>query len=153
MGAMSWLAAHWLDLIQTTGIVGGLFFTGWAGRRDAQAKRAENLFRLTEQHRELWKELFASDDLARVLDPRADLGKRPVTKEEVTFVTLLLLHLNAAYSAIRAGVLREPEGLTPDIRAFFLLPIPGAVWELVKHLHDAAFVAFVESKRGSPASR
>jgi hypothetical protein len=147
MGPMKWLTMHWLDIVQTVGITGGLVFTGWSGHRDGQAQRAANLLKLTEQHRDLWKELFTRPALARVLSAGVDLTTEAVTEEETMFVTLLILHLNAAYSAIRAGVLREPEGLTPDIRGFFSLPIPLAVWERMKHLHDAAFVAFVEARK------
>lgn len=145
---MSWLAAHWLDLIQSAGIVGGLLFNGWALHRDGQAQRAANLLKLTEQHRDIWREMFSRPGLARVLRPDADLLTDPVTDEETLFVTLLILHLNTAFSAVRAGVLRAPEGITPDIRGFFSLPIPRAAWEKARHLHDREFVRFVEAKIG-----
>ena len=145
---MSWLASHWLDLIQSAGIVGGLFFNGWALHREGQTQRAANLLKLTEQHRDLWKELFTRPRLSRVLKADADPVADPLSDEETLFVTLLILHLNTAHSAIRAGVLDEPEGLTPDIRGFFSLPIPRAAWEKMRHLHDAAFVDFVEGRLG-----
>lgn len=148
---MSWLTIPWreliLDLIQSIGIIGGLFFTGWAIYRDGQAQRAANLLKLTEQHRDIWKELFARPALSRVLRAEADPVAEPISDDETLFITLLILHLNTAYSAIRAGVLKEPEGLTPDIRGFFSLPIPRAGWEKMRHLHDRDFVAFVEAKR------
>lgn len=112
-------------------------------RREGRALRATNILRLTEQHRDLWKELFARPSLSRVLKADADLAARPVSDDESVFVGLLILHLNSTYVAIKAGVLKSPEGLAPDIRGFFSLPIPGAVWQRMHHLHDADFVAFV----------
>lgn len=144
---MPWLAAHLPDLLQNAGIVGSLCLSGWAAHREAQARRTANLLKLTEQHRDLWKELFVRPALSRVLRADADPDADPPTDEEMQFVTLLILHLNTAHSAIRAGVIKEPEGLTLDIRGFFSLPIPQAGWEAVRHLHDSDFVAFVEARR------
>lgn len=148
---MSLLTTPWrdlvLDFIQSIGIIGSLFFTGWALYREGQAQRAANLLKLTEQHRDIWKELFARPSLSRVLRAEADPATDPISDEEMLFVTLLILHLNTAYSAIRARVLKEPEGLTPDIRGFFSLPIPRAGWEKMRHLHDRDFVEFVEERR------
>lgn len=146
-GPMAWLAKHWLDLVQTTGIIGGLFFTGWSARREGRAQKASSLLKLTEQHRDLWRELFSNPSLSRVLNPDADTSSEGLSEQETLFVTLLILHLNTAYSAIRAGVLDEPEGLTPDIAGFFSLPIPLAGWMAIRHLHDPGFVDFVEARR------
>lgn len=37
------------------------------------------------------------------------------------------------------------EGMQKDIKAFFSLPIPKAVWEQVKPFQDEDFVEFVEN--------
>jgi hypothetical protein len=42
------------------------------------------------------------------MSPAADLARKPLIDEELVFVTLVFLHLNTAYGAIRAGVLKEP---------------------------------------------
>ena len=49
-----WLSAHGHDWIQSVGIIGGLVFTALALRADTKSRRAENLIRITENHRALW---------------------------------------------------------------------------------------------------
>jgi len=41
----------------------------------------------------------------------------------------------------------KPEGIRRDVWELFSLPIPKAVWEKAKDLHDADLVAFVEQCR------
>lgn len=48
--------------------------------------------------------------------------------------------------AIRNGLMDAPEGLGLDIRTFFSLPVPRAVWDSKRHFQDAEFVAFVEKQ-------
>jgi len=147
---MAWLTllkTNWFDLLQTLGIVGGLFITTWALHLDTKAKRATNLLELTKQHRELWMTLFTNPELSRVLRDDIDLNLKPPTDEETRFVTMLILHLNGAYQAIKADVLKKPEGLTADIRGFFALPIPQVIWERAKHFYDTDFIVFVETQR------
>ncbi len=141
-----WLVEHWFDLIQTLGVVGGLLFTGFALNADAKAKRATNLLNVTQQHRELWMELFTQPELFRVLRADADLAKEPLTDKEERFVRFLIFHLNASYQAIKSGVLDEPSGLRADTKTFFALPIPQVVWKGIKQFCDTNFVAFVEAK-------
>jgi len=88
--------------------------------------------------------LFDEPKLARVLEAKLDLSKNPVTDDETRFVGFLILHLNASYQAIKAGVLMKAEGLAADIQEFFALPIPKSVWEKMRHFYDADFVTFVE---------
>jgi hypothetical protein len=144
----NWIAGNWVDLLQSAGIVANLFLSLWVMRREAHSQRASNIIRLTEQHRDLWKELFARPSLSRVLKKKADLARDPLTDDESVFVGLLVLHLNSTYVAIEAGIIKRPDGLAPDIRGFFSLPVPNAVWKKTRHLHDADFVAFVEAQLG-----
>jgi hypothetical protein len=134
-----WLGQNWISLVQSgalTLIAGTLVF-------DARTRRVANLIRLTEQHRSLWERVYSRPQLARVLDPAADIVKVPVTTEEELFVISLVLHLSSTYYASRTGLFWKPQGLENDIRRFFSLPIPRAVWERVKELQDGAFVEFV----------
>src|SRR5580698_7895642 len=108
---ISWLAFHWFDLLQTIGIVGGLFFTGWSLYLNTQTQRAANLLTLTAQHRDIWRMLNEDPKLARVLEARLDLSQNPLTHDEIRFVGFLFLHLNASYQAIKTGVLSKAEGL------------------------------------------
>lgn len=142
----NWIAGNWVDLLQSAAIVANLFMALWVMRREAHSRRAANIIRLTEQHRDLWKELFARPSLSRVLKAKADLARNPLTDDESVFVSLLILHLNSTYVAIKAGVIKRPDGLAPDIQGFFSLPVPNAAWRKMRHLHDADFVAFVEAQ-------
>ena len=38
MGAMAWLQLHWLDILQSIGIVSGLFFTAVSIRTDSNVQ-------------------------------------------------------------------------------------------------------------------
>ena len=148
----SWLTVNWFALLQTTGIVGGLFFTGWSLHLDAKAHRTDNLLKVTDQHRELWMTLFTKPELARVMQTEIDLSRQPPSNEEIQFVTLLILHLNGSYHAIKAGMLEKPKGLGPDIGNFFNRPIPQLVWGQVKSFYDPDFVAFVDSRKAKSPS-
>ncbi len=154
MTLISWLVLHWFDLLQTVGIVGGLYFTGWSLYLNTQTQRAANLLTLTEQHRDIWRMLYEEQKLARVLEAKLDLSQNPLTGDEARFVGFLFLHLNASYQAIKAGVLMKAEGLALDIQQFFDLPIPQAVWQKLRKFYDADFVAFIETtNKKSPSSR
>src|SRR6185436_18920319 len=115
---------NWLALVQTAAVAGGLLLTGIAILLDARARRAGNLIQLTQQHRDLWERMYAQPELARILDPAADLAKKEVTAEEEIFVIFLILHLSSTFSAIRVGFFQRPHGLRKDIELFFSLPIP-----------------------------
>jgi hypothetical protein len=145
---MGWHAIEWSELFQNVGIVGGLFLSAGALFLERQARRAEALFKLTERHAAIWAEVFTNVALARVLDPGADTARYPVTELEVMHVTKLVLHLNSAHRMYRARILREPEGLTLDIRTFFELPVPRAAWARIRATQDRDLVAFVEERLG-----
>ena len=144
MGFGDWISHNWFALVHTGAVSGGLFLTGIAFWLDARARRVANLIRLTEQHRELWERMCSQPELARILDPDADLVKSPVTAEEELFVIFVILHLSNSYYGMRAGFFQKPHGLRRDIELFFSLPIPSVVWEKVKELQDRPFVSFVE---------
>ena len=144
MTPMDWTSHNWFALIQTGAVAGGLFLTGIAGLLEARARRVGNLIHLTQQHRDLWERMYSQPELARILDPNANLAQVGVTPEEEMFVIFIILHLSTTYYAIRSGFFRKPHGLRKDIERFFSLPIPRAVWDKVKTLQDAPFVKFVD---------
>ncbi len=111
---------------------------------DAKTRRITNLLALTAQHRDIWSHLYARPELARVLEPAPALAAPPITPDEEMFVTFLLLHLGATYRAMREDTFTTGQKLEEDIRAFFVLPIPREVWDRIRPLHEADFVAFVE---------
>jgi hypothetical protein len=143
MGA--WISANWFSALSAIGIVASLVFTAVSFRSETKTRRIENLLTLTHNHRELWAELFRNPNLARVLDPVADLSKRPITRDESIYLNMVIQHLGSAYQAMKSGLVINPEGVRQDIRSFFSLPIPKAVWERIKDLQNADFVRFVES--------
>jgi len=143
----NWIADHWFTLLQSVGIVGGLFFTGVSLRKDAEVRRVQTLISVTHEHRDLWSQLYKEPELWRVLDPKADLRKQPPTVKERKFVSLVILHLQSVHEAMRQGMFVRVPGLRNDIRHFFSLPIVKATWELSKALQDPEFVRFVEDHR------
>jgi hypothetical protein len=144
MALKDWLSHNWFALVQTGMLAAGLLFTGIAVMLLARARRVANLIQLTQQHRDLWERMYSQPELARILDPGAELARMGVTAEEEVFVIFIILHLSSTYYAMRAGLFQKPHGLGKDIEHFFSLPIPRAVWEKVKSLQDAPFMRFVE---------
>lgn len=139
-----WLWTHGSNLLEAVGIVAGLCFTAVSYRDDTKARQVTNLLALTEQHREIWSRLAERRELARVLDASVDVKLAPPTLAEELFVNHLILHLSASFRAIRIGLLLRPEKLRRDIRRFFSLPIPKAVWQQQRQLLDEDFARFVE---------
>ena len=152
MEVLNWFAKHWHTLLESVGII-GLVFTAVSFRKDAQARKVENLLKFTQAHRDLWSQLYSSPQLRRVLDKNVDLDAAPITAEEEMFLGFVLLHLKSAYRAARAGVFVLPEAIGDDIRSFFSLPIPRATWEKLKKNHDRDFVRFVEEHQSNESPR
>lgn len=145
MGVANWLAQHWLELLQSVGIISGFWFTAHTIRKEGLARRIGHLFTVAQQHHSIWKELYDRPHLSRVLDANAVPSASPITSEEQLFVTMVVIHLDGVHRAIKAKMFIKMEGIEKDIRSFFSLPIPHAVWTELKQLHDKDFVAFVES--------
>ena len=129
------------------GIIASLVFTATSLRSETKTRQIANLLKLTHNHRELWSELFSQPDLKRVLDMSADLSAHPITLKEHFFVNMAIQHLNSAYQAMKSGLVIEPEGVSEDIRWFFSLPIPKAIWDKIKLLQNDDFTEFVEQYR------
>ncbi len=140
-----WLSTNWFNLLSAVGIIGSLLFTGISLRSETKTRRISNLLTLTQNHRELWAEMFRRPGLERVLDPSANLDSLPVTLDEHFYVAMAIHHLNSAYRAIRSGLLIKPDGVGEDIRGFFSLPVPREVWRKLRSLQNEDFVAFVEA--------
>ncbi|MBU6401246.1 MAG: hypothetical protein KGS61_13095 [Verrucomicrobia bacterium] len=147
MEGLRWAADNWFVLLQSAGIIAGLAFTGIALRADTKAKRIGNLIALTQHHRQLWSELLSRPELGKLIDPRTAGGKSVATRQEETFIRLLVLHLTTVHRAVREELFLAPEGLRDDIHWFFSFPIPKAIWEKLRPFQDEAFVRFVEECR------
>lgn len=109
--------------------------------------RVRNLFTLTKNHREIWSQVVEKPELARVLSEAPDLDKNPMTDSERLFVLFLILHLASSFEATKHGMYFAEHGLRTDVREFFSLPIPHAVWNQVKRYQQPNFVRFVTRLR------
>jgi hypothetical protein len=145
MEGPQWIADNWVNLLNAIGVVGGLLFTATSIRAGAKTQRIANLLTITTNHREIWKHFASRPELARVLDPCADVAEKPVTPDEAEFVNFVILHLSSAYYAMKDGIVIKLEGLRRDVCSFFSLPVPREVWVKSKILQNDDFVAFVES--------
>jgi hypothetical protein len=147
MGFLQWVSENWFILLQSLGIIGGLVFTALSLQLDAKARRIGNLMAITKNHREIWRDLYDRPELARVLEGNLDSNQTAVTRKEEWFIRFLIAHLNTVYHALKSGVVISLEGLEKDIRWFFSLPLPKAVWEKMKPMQDKSFVEYVERCR------
>lgn len=147
MEVVTWLVSHWLDLLQSIGIISGFVFTAHTIRKEATARQIGNMLAAAQHHHSIWKECYTSPHLLRVVEQAADLETKPITAEEQLFVTAIIIHLDSLHRAIRAGMFMQQEGIARDVKQFFALPIPGAVWDCVRSLHDRSFVEFIEACR------
>ncbi len=80
-----------------------------------------------------------------MIDPTANVAKQPVTPAEDFFVHMIISHISSVYEALKGELLIKQEGLRRDVRSFFSLPVPNAVWTKTKLLQNQDFAAFIES--------
>jgi hypothetical protein len=146
MGDMAqWLTENWFYILTAACGIGGLWATAFAIHEDAKARRVANLLAITSNYREIWKEFFHAPALARVIDSSADVIKKPVTPAEELFVGLIISHINSVFYATNGKLVVKWEGLRRDVKEFFSLPVPKAVWNNTKLLQNQDFAAFIES--------
>jgi hypothetical protein len=144
MGAFSsWVDGNWFNVIQTVGIIGSLWVAAMAANRESRTKGIENLLSLSEHHRELWKEIPGQNDLVRIFQPDADTLLVPVTMAEAEFLNLVIVHFQTGWCIAKAGGFTTLAEMKADVRSFFALPLPRAVWENTKGNRDPEFVRFV----------
>jgi hypothetical protein len=145
MGAFSsWVNGNWFNVIQTVGIIGSLWVAAMAANRESRTKGIENLLSLCEHHRELWKEIPGQNDLVRIFQPDADTLLVPVTMAEAEFLNLVIVHFQTGWCIAKAGGFTTLAEMKADVRSFFTLPLPRAVWEKTKQNRNKEFVRFVE---------
>jgi hypothetical protein len=131
-GMGGWIAENWFNILSAAGIIGSLLFTARSLRSETDTRRISNLLTLTTNHREFWSQLFYRPDLGRVVSASADLSAQPITLAEHLYVNMAVQYLSSAYQALKTGLVIKPEGLSQDIRWFFSLPIPRAVWGKIR---------------------
>lgn len=140
----AWFSEHWFDVVQSAGIIGGLLVSAYVTRKDEKARKIGNLIAINERYGQLWRELYERPQLARVLKKDVDLANHPITDQEFLFVKSLILHLDSVRRAMKHGEFVGLTGLKKDIQAFFVLPIPKAVWNEVRPFQDTDFIFFVD---------
>ena len=145
MEVYHWVIEHGFDVLGATGIIGGLIFTAVSFRSEAQTRRIANLLTLTQNHHELWKAFYKDTDIARVLDSTADLKSKPITLGESAYINVTIQHLSSVYRAMQADLTFKPEEIQSDVRGYFQLPLPRAVWEQTKQFQNRDFASFIES--------
>jgi hypothetical protein len=145
MGVGEWISQNWFNLFTSVGIIGSLWIATVSLRSETKTRRIANLLTITANHREAWKEFVGSPELVRVIDPAADVAKHPVTPAERYFVSMIISHTGSVYEALKDELVTEQEGLRRDVKAFFSLPVPHAVWIKTKLLQNQDFAAFIES--------
>lgn len=139
-----WLVAYGKNTLETFGLIAGLFFTAASFRADSKERKIANLMSLADAHRELWLQLTEKPELVRLLQKDLNLKKHPVSIIEQRFVHLLITQLAVSFTAMKAGVLPDMQGLRKDVRVFFSLPIPREVWRWSSEFQDPSFVTFVQ---------
>lgn len=144
---LSWVENNWFQLLQTVGVVGGLVFTGISIRQSTRARKASDLLALTDQHRELWNQVYARPGLERVFALQADLLGKPITITEERFLNEVIVHFQMGWQLATSGSLLTLDAMKADVRAFFKLPLPRAVWEATMAGRDPEFIRFIESCR------
>lgn len=114
-------------------------------RKDERARKIGNLIAVKQQYREIWEKLYDHPKFFRILKSEVDLKRQPITEEERLLVKFIIFNLDTIYRSMKSGVFVHLEGLQKDVREFYSLPIPKAVWEKIKPYQDAEFVRFVEN--------
>jgi hypothetical protein len=140
MEVLGWIGEHWSELLQTA----GLFLAVFSLRDETRERRIQNLFTLTEAHRDLWSKLYDKPELARVLSDAVNIQKAPPTREEEMFVHFLILHLATWYKARSIGSDLDDDAVSTDIKEFFSHPIPQAIWKISKKFRNGDFIEFVD---------
>lgn len=140
-----WLIENGFNLFGALGIIGSLLFTAVSLRSETKTRRIANLLTITGNYREIWKAFLNTPALRRVIDPSADVKKHPVAPVEELFVGLIISHLNTVFYATNDALVVEWEGLRRDVKSFFSLPVPRAVWSKTKLLQNQDFAAFIDT--------
>ena len=140
-----WAAEHSFEFIQALGILGALGFNAYTLLRSARVNEALFVRKMFQDHRAIWSVVLERPELARVLQPKVDLARDPVTESESILVNLVILHLSGILNAVDKGIMGRPGGLETDVRTFFSLPIPNHVWRTMRRYRSPRMIAFVEA--------
>ena len=141
---LPWVQSNWSSVVGALGIIGSLWFTAAYFRQDSKARHVSNILALSERHRSLWNEAHQRPELTRIFCAGSDLATEPVTVAEEEFLNLVFVHYEVGWRMAGSIDPNEEKAQTADIRDFFSLPLPRAVWEKTKQFRNPRFVRFVE---------
>lgn len=136
---------QWFNVAQTLGIIANSFLLAFAMLESARTRRYSNHLSLATQHRDLWEELSRRPELGRILEREVDLENAPIAVPEEEFLRLVILHFHTGWEIGVRDSMMTKEAFRLDVRDFFSLPIPRAVWRNTRKARDPRFVRFVES--------
>jgi len=137
------VSKNWFDLLQSLGIVASLLLAIHTSRRETRARQISNLNAMKQDYIQIWNVLYSRPELENIFRSKQPVD-RPISVAERLFVKMLIIHLDSAYRAMKAGLFVHLEGLQTDIRTFFAAPVPKKIWEELRALQDRQFVEFVE---------
>jgi hypothetical protein len=140
----TWVEGNWFNLIQTVGIVGSLILAMAAAKREAKTREIENLLTISGHHRELWGGARQKEELERIFREDDRFLNLPITVAEEEFLNLVTAHYLTSWRISKIGGIITLKELADDVREFFSLPLPRAVWEKTKKNRNRRFVRFVE---------
>lgn len=136
------------NIIQTVGIITSLLMAAAAANREAKAKEIENLLTLSEHHRNLWTAISQRPELERIFQTDVDVLTSPASVVEEVFLNEAIVQFLTGWRIATAGGITTVRELAADVRGFFSLPLPRAVWEKTKAFRNHRFVRFVECALG-----
>jgi hypothetical protein len=139
-----WFFSNASQLIESGGIMVGLFFTGFALRADVRSRQADILVRLTENHRALWTYHDEHASLGRIFQRQADVEAKPVTPQEARFIQFFINHVFITFRTRKLGLYQSPEQLETDLRDFFSHPVPRAAWDRLRRYQDRDFADYIQ---------
>ena len=118
--------------------------TASGAHRESKAREVENLLTISEHHRELWGEITQNRELDRIFESGADVLASPPTVLEEESLNQIFMHFQSTWRIAKVGGLITLKELGADVRGFFNLPLPRAVWEKTKTTRNQRFVKFVD---------
>lgn len=138
---------NWVDIIQSTGILFGLYFSIASLRRDTKERKLQNYLTITQYHREVWSLTFENPEVRRVFIRNHDAILEPLSDNERQFLTLIFTHISCSFEMERLGSIVKIERLREDIKSLLEFPLVCAFWDNVKEFHNSRFVEYIESCR------
>lgn len=119
----------------------GIYYVVKTFQANYKLSRVNFIHQLTISHRDIWLKVAEKRiDFAKPIE-----GLDNISSEEYRFAIFIILHIKMSYEAHRAKVSVQREGEFADIGTLLNKPLPNAVWEQIKDLHESDFVFYIDS--------